>query len=140
MGFIFQVSPNYIPLILIAVCEHCPGETEVEQPVAVLSTPEPRAEIAMAKASSVILTNQVKAQAVMAMAPAPARMGLSQSNQPAIAPITDNKTETPKQIDELLSHLKQVMSQIEKLNGEADAQNHIAKVPSTVWQQQRLAS
>ena len=102
---------------------------EVEQPAAVLRTPEPHVEIA--NASNVILTNQLKAQA---------RMSLSQSVQPAIAPIADDKTEAPKQIDELLSHLKQVMSQIEKLNGEADAQNHIAKVPSTVWQQQRLAS
>lgn len=102
-----------------------------------LSTPEARVEIS--KASKVILTNQAKAQAAMAMAPAQALMGLSQPTQPATLG-ADNKTETPKQIDELLSHLKQVMSQIEKLNGEADAQNHIAKVPSTVWQQQRLAS
>lgn len=111
---------------------------EVDHPVAILSAPEPRAEIA--KASNVILTSQAKAQAAMAMAPAQARMSLSQPTQPAIAPIADSKTETPKQIDELLSHLKQVMSQIEKLSGEADAQNHIAKAPSTVWQQQRLAS
>lgn len=112
-------------------------EFVAEHPTTTLSTPESHVEIA--KASKVILTNQAKVQAAMAMAPAQALMGLSQAAQPA-APGTDNKTETPKQIDELLSHLKHVMSQIEKLNGEADAQNHIAKVPSTVWQQQRLAS
>ncbi len=114
------------------------SEAVAEPPVAILSTPEPRVEIA--KASEVTLTHQAEAQAEMAMAQAQARMGLSQSTQTAIASSTDHKVETPKQIDELLSHLKQVMSQIEKLNGDADAQNCIAKVPSTVWQQQRLAS
>ena len=114
------------------------SEAVAEPPAAILSTPEPRVETA--KASEVTLTHQAEAQAAMAMAQAQARMGLSQSTQPAIASSTDHKVETPKQIDELLSHLKQVMSQIEKLNSDADARNDIAKIPSTVWQQQRLAS
>jgi hypothetical protein len=51
--------------------------------------------------------------------------------------------ENPAQIDDLLSHLKQMMTQMESLKAEQPAQKQqprFSRVPNTVWQQQRLAS
>jgi hypothetical protein len=51
--------------------------------------------------------------------------------------------ENPAQIDDLLSHLKQMMTQMESLRAEQPTQKQqprLSRVPNTVWQQQRLAS
>ncbi|GAB4133960.1 MAG: hypothetical protein Fur0046_05280 [Cyanobacteria bacterium J069] len=51
--------------------------------------------------------------------------------------------DSPAQIEDLLSHLKRVMAQVEGLQAEQlvqQPQPRLSRVPNTVWQQQRLAS
>lgn len=93
---------------------------------------------APAQSASEPVSQQTKVQAATAMASAQAFMGFARPTATAEAEaIAADQTENSTQLDELLNHLKQVMSQIEQLSVVQTAPQDRNEV---AWQQHKLAS
>jgi DNA repair exonuclease SbcCD ATPase subunit len=100
---------------------------------------EQRATVSVSRPAELTSVELVKRHAAPAKAVQPASLEATvESVSQALKGM-----ESPAQIDDLLNHLKQMMSQMEDLKADKSTQKQQARftrVPNTVWQQQRLAS
>jgi hypothetical protein len=100
---------------------------------------EQRAKVSVGKQADLLCVEQIQRHAVPVEAAQTASIKATvESMSQALKGV-----ENPAQIDDLLSHLKQMMTQMESLKAEQPAQKQqprFSRVPNTVWQQQRLAS
>lgn len=100
---------------------------------------EQRAKVSVGKQADLLYVEQIQRHAVPVEAVQTASIEATvESMSQALKGV-----ENPAQIDDLLSHLKQMMTQMESLRAEQPTQKQqprLSRVPNTVWQQQRLAS
>ncbi|WP_448605001.1 hypothetical protein [Thermoleptolyngbya sp.] len=100
---------------------------------------EQRAKVSVGKQADLLCVEQIQRHAV------PVEAAQTASIEATVESMSQalKGVENPAQIDDLLSYLKQMMTQMESLKAEQPAQKQqprFSRVPNTVWQQQRLAS
>lgn len=118
-------------------------QASAKMTIAAPSVQQPAAtyQVANYVVSEPAATYQTKNQAATALASAQAFMGFARPKSSEAASSTlSHQPENGVQLDELLSHLKQVMTQIETLHIAPSATQERAVPTSTAWQQQQLAS
>lgn len=132
-----------LPLSAVGLSQLIDQPPAAKMTIAAPSVQQPAAtyQVANYVVSEPAVTYQTKNQAATALASAQAFMGFARPKSSEAAPSTlSHQPENDVQLDELLNHLKQVMTQIETLHIAPSATQERAVPGSTAWQQQQLAS